>query len=131
MLLGRVTHTAENFKVIQTEELHNFPVRHAPLLHHLRLLPRPTGLCPVRAGPALLLLQESVSHVLQGQTHRGLRQGALPPADGALTPGLLLVPELLQAVPAETVAALEHHRVLEDLAANGTGQLLLQHGARA
>ena len=54
----------------------------------------------------------------------GVQTCALP-----IAPGLFLVPELLQARPAEAVAALEHHGLPEDLAAHGAGELLLQHGA--
>lgn len=130
VLLGGVTHAAKNLKVIQAEKLLDFAVRRAPLLHHWHrhrgLIPGPAG---PRAVPPLLLLEEGVGHVLQRQAHRGLRQRALAPADGTLAPGLPLAPELLQACPAEAVAALEHHGVPEDLAADGAGELLLQHGA--
>ena len=135
VLLGCVTHTAKDFRVVQTEEFEDFPVCDALLLHYHRLLPRPPG--PWSGSwswssscRALLLPQEGVGHVLQRQADGGLRQGALPPADGTFASHLLLVPELLQAGSAEAVAALEHHGVPEDLAADGTGQLLLQHGAR-
>lgn len=127
VLLGGVTHAAKNLKVVLAEKLLDFTVRRAPLLHHRH---RHRGLLPGLAA-LLLLLQEGVGHVLQRQAHRGLRQRALAPADRTLAPGLPLAPELLQARPAEAVAALEHHGVPEDLAADGAGELLLQHGARA
>lgn len=101
----------------------------ALFLHKPCLVPCHTWTCAGGSCLALLLSQEGVSHVLQGQADRGLRQGALPSADGTLAPGLLLVPELLQACPAEAVAALEHNGVLEDLTADRTRQLLFQHGA--
>lgn len=129
VLLGRVTHAADDLKVVQAEKLQDFAVRGAPLLRRRRrrgLIPGPVG-----AALPLLLLEERVGHVLQRQAHRGLRQRALAPADGTLAPRLPLAPELLQARPAEAVAALEHHGLPEDLAADGAGELLLQHGARA
>lgn len=131
MLLGCVTHAAQGFKVVQTEELKNFPVGDALLVHLPFLLPRPAGRPRGAARPAVLLPQEGVGHVLQRQADRGLRQRALLPADGTLASGLLLVPELLQTGPAEAVAALEDDGVPEDLAADGARQVLLQHGARA
>lgn len=132
VLLGRVTHAAHRFQVVHAEELEQFPVCGARLLRHrhLLLLPCP-GPRPSSSRPPLLLPQEGVGHVLQGQADRGLSQRALPPADGALAPGLLLVPALLQAGPAEAVAALEHDGLPEDLAADGTGQLVFQRGAGA
>lgn len=126
VLLGRVTHAAKNLKVVETEKLQDFAVRVAPLLHH-RHRSHHRGLLPA----PLLLLEERIGHVLQSQAHRGLRQRALAPADGTLAPAFPLAPELLQTRAAEAVAALEHHRVPEDLAADGAGQLLLQDGARA
>lgn len=133
VLFGGVAHAAESLQIVQTEELEDFPVRGT---HHVRQLqrlaaPAGSGLSSGRAHPVLLVLQEGVGHVLQRQADRGLRQGTLPPAHGALAPRLLLVPELLQAGPAEAVAALQNHGVPEDLAADGAGQLLLQHGAGA
>lgn len=133
VLLGGVTHAAHHLKVIHAEELDNFPVCNTPLLRRPGLLPRPArpGPRPRRGRPPLLLPQEGVGHVLEGQADGGLGQRALPPADGALAPGLFLVPELVQAGPAEAVAALEHDGLPEDLAADGAGQLILQQGARA
>lgn len=127
VLLGGMTHTAEDFKIIQTEELEDFPMCDTVRLHHPSFLPCPTS--PSCGRLSLLLPQKSVSHVLQGQADRGLCQRALPPANGALTPGLLLVPELLQTGPTEAVAALEHHRLLENFTADRTRQFLFQHGA--
>lgn len=128
VLLGGVTHTAQDFKVIHAEKLENFPVCDALLLHHQGFPPRPH---PSYSRSLLLVLQEGFGHILQGQADCGLRQRALPPADRTLAPGLPLVPELLKTGPAEAVTALQHHGLLEDLAADRTGQLIFQHGARA
>ncbi len=59
---------------------------------------------------SFLLLCDGVAHVLQSQTHGGLRQRTLPPAHGTFPLGRLLVPDGLKAEAAETVAALQEPR---------------------
>lgn len=129
VLLGGLTNTAQDFKVIQTEEFKNFLMCTAFKIHCHCFFPCTTGPSSRCGSPVPVLLQEGVGHILQSQADCGLSQRALPPADGTFTPGLLLVPELLKTGPAETVAALEHYRLLEDFTAYRTGELIFQHGA--
>lgn len=71
-----------------------------------------------------LLLHTRLTQVLQGQTGHGVVQ-VLGSAQRAVPSSSPSSPVLLQAGSTEAVGALEDHRVPEDGAAYGTGQVLL------
>lgn len=71
-----------------------------------------------------LLLHTGLTQVLQGQAGHRLVH-ALGPAQGAVSFPSLPRPVLLETGSAEAVGALEDHGVPEDVAAYGTGEVLL------
>lgn len=115
VLLGGVTHAAQQLLVVMAEEFERLSVGGTQVQ-----LP---GSGAGRRGwrvHSLLLLHQGFTHVLQHQADGRLAERALPPADGTLSLGRLLAPELVQAGAAEAVATAQDHGVGEDLAAHGT-----------
>lgn len=122
VLLGGVTHAAQQLLVIVAEEFERLSVGGTQVQ-----LPGGGAGRRGRRVQSLLLLHQRLTHVLQHQADSGLGKRAPLPADGTLALGRLLAPELVQAGAAEAVATAQDHRVGEDLAAHGTRQLVL-HG---
>lgn len=75
-----------------------------------------------RTAPASPQLK-SFTQVFKGPVGEGALFGSFPPADGAAARNCAF-PKLLQAAPAETVAAWQKDRILEDLTAHGTGEIV-------
>lgn len=104
---GLAVHHAEQLEPLLVNGAH-LPGEDVQLLPRLQLL---------------AVLHARLAQVLQGEAgHRVVHRAA--PAQGALSVAPRS-PVLLQTGGAETVAALEDHGLLEDLAADGTGQVHL------
>lgn len=112
-----VAHDTDRLLVQQAVQLQLLPMKRAHLppcfLHFLTLL---------LLSPSLL--HTGLTQVLQGQAgHRVVH--AVGPAQGTVSFPSLPSPVLLETGSAEAVGALEDHGVPEDVAAYGTGEVLL------
>ena len=105
-----LAHHADGLLVVHTEELQ--------LLSMLT-----TGEVPLARFFPASSLKEGLAEVPQGQVGWGALLGGPPSADGTGT-GATTIPEALQAGSAEAVAARQQDRILEDVAAHGTRQVI-------
>lgn len=125
VLPGRVADHTDGLPVQQTEQLQLLPVLGAHDLGVAVQLPLgvPGGLTPV-------LRHAGLTQVPEGQAGDGVVHAG-GSAQGAVPPPALPGPVLLQARRAEAVAALQHHRLPEDVAAHGAGEVHLRQGEPA
>lgn len=118
VLFWSVANHTDGLIVLRTEKLELLPMKRTEL-------PRVAALFPLRFSLILpSLVQVRLAQVLQGEARYGVIH-RLVPAHRAVAgpPG---APVLLQAEFTEAMAALEDHRVSEDIAAYGTGQVDLR-----
>lgn len=120
VLPGRVADHTDGLFVQQAEQLQPLPVEGARDLRVAVQLP----LC-VACRLTLVLRHAGLAEVPEGQAGDGVVH-AEGPAEGAVTPPPLTGPVLLQARRTEAVAALQDHRLLEDVAAHGAGEVHLR-----
>lgn len=111
---GGVANHTDGLVVHFAEKLELLPVKRAHLARVTVQLPR-------RSPQTLALLHVRLAQVLQGEAGYGIIHG-LGSAQGAVA-APSVPPVLLQTGRTEAVAALEDHRVSEDVAAYGTGQV--------